>query len=260
MQGRRGLLAAIAALLVFTAPAGAASLYDGRGPRPRPDILYADAPRAPPLEKTGGWPPPPILVSGATAYRDGEFIYQDYLYDDHGARFTRDPGDPRSGDDTFSEPNGTYRYPTDPAFAQNAADLVELRVKPAADATLIRLTLNTLVDAQRVGAVIAIGDSPVPLPMRDGANASVPAQYFLTWHGDTAVLRDAATGTPVGPAPGVTIDAERRQVQISIPHSGWNPGTATWKMAAGLGVWDPAANQFAQPQQSATATQPGGAV
>src|SRR3954470_8905137 len=107
MRGRRALLAATVALLVFAPPPGAASLYSGRGPRPGPDILYADAPRAPQLENTGVWHAPPILVSGATAYRDGEFLYQDFLYDDHGGRFTRDPNDPRSGDDTFSEPNGT---------------------------------------------------------------------------------------------------------------------------------------------------------
>ena len=246
-------------MLAVVAPtAGAASLYDGRGPRPGPDILYADAPRAPQLENTGEWRAAPILVSGATAYRDGEFLYQDYLYDDHGARYSRDQSDPRSGDDTFSEPNGTYRYPTDPAFAQNAADLVELRVKPSADSTLIRLTLNTMLDAQRVGGVIAIGDSAVPLAMPDGANATVPAQYFLTWHGGSAVLRDAATQATIGPAPGVAIDAERRQVEIRVSHSAWNPGTGTWKMAAGLGVWDAAANRFAQPQGSATATEPGG--
>src|SRR3954453_3838234 len=212
MRGRRVLLAATVALLVLAAPAGAASLYSGRGPRPGPDILYADPPRAPQLENTGDWHAPPILVSGATAYRDGEFLYQDYLYDDHGARYSRAPNDERSGDDTFSEPNGTYRYPTDPAFAQNAADLVELRVKPGAGATLIRLTLNTLNDAQRVGAVIAIGDSAVPLPMPDVANATVPARYYLTWHGGTAAQRDAATGAEVGPAPSVAVDSERRQI------------------------------------------------
>src|SRR4051812_48933752 len=258
MRGGRGLPAGTAALLFFAARGAAASLHAGGGPRPGPDTLSAAAPRAPQLENTGGWRAPPILVSGATAYRDGEFIYQDYLYDDHGARFTRDPGDPRSGDDTFSEPNGTYRYPTDPAFAQNAADLVEFRVKRSTDSTLFRLTLNTLNDAQRVGAVIAIGDSAVPLPMPDGANATVPARYFLTWHGGTAVLRDAATGTEVGPAPSVAVDSERRQIQISVPHTAWDPSVGQWKMAAGLGVWDPAANQFAQPQQSATETQPGG--
>src|SRR5829696_6646996 len=259
LQGRFCIrAAAIAALLTFAAPAGAASLYDGRGPRPGPDILYADPPRAPQLENTGEWRAAPILVSGATAYREGEFLYQDFLYDDHGARYRRDSGDPRSGDDTFSEPNGTYSYPRDPVYAQNAADLVELRVKPSSGSTLFRLTLNTLLDAERVGGVIAIGDSAVPLPIPDGANASVPAQFFLVWHGGTATLKDAVTGASVGSAPAVAVDSERRQIEIRVPHSGWNPGTGTWKMAAGVGLWDTAAGQFAQPQGSATQTQPGG--
>jgi hypothetical protein len=262
VRGRNlhSVAAAAAALILCAAPARAASLYDGPGPRPGPDILYADAPRAPQLENTGDWKAPPILVSGATAYRDGEFLYQDFLYDDHGGRYTRDQNDERSGDDTFSSPNGTYRYPTGPGYEQNAADLVEFRVKPVAGATLFRLTLNTMTDPTLAAATIAIGDSPAPLPMPDGANASVPAQYFLTWHGDTAVLRDAVTGVAVTPAPAVTVDQERRQVQISVPNAAWNPGTSTVKMAAGVGLWDKAADQYAQPQGSATADTPGGAA
>src|SRR5215213_3482644 len=259
LQGRIcALVAAIAVLSAMPASVEAAGLYSGPAPRPGPDILYADAPRAPQLENTGEWRAPPILVSGATAYRDGEFLYQDFLYDDHGARYSRDPDDPRSGDDTFSEPNGTYRYPTQAAYAQNAADLVELRVKPSSGSTLFRLTLNTMLDPELVGGVIAIGDSAVALPMPDGANATVPAQYFLTWHGGTAVLRAAVTGNTIAPAPGVTVDTERRQVEIRVPHAAWNPTIGQWKMAAGVGVWDSAANRFAQPQQSATDTQPGG--
>src|SRR5712691_154494 len=46
------------------------------GPRPGPAILYAKPPRAPQLENTGVWKAPPILVSGADAYRDGEWLYQ----------------------------------------------------------------------------------------------------------------------------------------------------------------------------------------
>jgi hypothetical protein len=262
VRGRNlhSVAAAAAALIVCAAPAHAASLFDGPGPRPGPDILYADAPPAPQLENTGDWKAPPILVSGATAYRDGEFLYQDFLYDDHGGRFSRDQNDERSGDDTFSESNGTYRYPTGPGYEQNAADLVEFRVKPVAGATLFRLTLNTMTDPTLAAATIAIGDSPAPLPMPDGANASVPAQYFLTWHGGTAVLRDAVTGVAITPAPAVTVDQERRQIQISVPDAAWNPGTSTVKMAAGVGLWDKASDRYAQPQTSATADTPGGAA
>ena len=56
LQGTKRVLAtAAAALAVAATPAGAASLYDGPGPRPGPDILYADPPRAPQLENTGDW-------------------------------------------------------------------------------------------------------------------------------------------------------------------------------------------------------------
>jgi len=91
------------------------SLYSGPGPRPGPDILYAAATVAPQLENVGIWSAAPILVSGASAYRGGEFLYQDFLYDDHGAAEIPDPTDPRSGGDLFSKPNGTYTYPTDAA-------------------------------------------------------------------------------------------------------------------------------------------------
>ncbi len=114
----------------MAAPASASSLYSGPGPRPGPSILYETPAVAPELTNTGIWHAPPILVSGTTAYRDGEFLYQDYLYDDHGAHEVPDPTDPRASGDTFSKPNGTYTYPTGPGYANDAADLVEFRVKP----------------------------------------------------------------------------------------------------------------------------------
>src|ERR687898_127083 len=141
---RTAALAGLAATLVgaTAAPAGDASPYRGAAPRPGPDILYSAPVVAPQLTNAGVWRADPILVSGASSYRDGEFVYQDFLYDDHGARLARDPSDPRSGDDTFSGANGTYTYPSDRVYADNAADLVELRVKPVAQATAFRLTLN----------------------------------------------------------------------------------------------------------------------
>ena len=163
-----GAVLGVVAYLVAANAAWAdeASLYRGAAPRPGPDILYADPAAAPQLTNAGPWRAQPILVSGASAYRDGEFVYQDYLYDDHGAKGPRDPGDPRAGDDTFSQANGTYTYPSDAAYGGNAADLVELRVKPVAGATAFRLTLNTMLDPAKVAATIAIGDSAAPLPFR----------------------------------------------------------------------------------------------
>jgi hypothetical protein len=78
----------VVATIGGAAPAGAdrASLAGGPGQRPGPDLLYARPSVAPQLENAGAWRAEPILVSGATAYRRGEFLYQDFLYDDRGAR------------------------------------------------------------------------------------------------------------------------------------------------------------------------------
>src|SRR5229473_7250973 len=192
--------------------AGGTSLYSGPGPRPGPDVLYGAPAVAPQLENVGVWSAAPILVSGASAYRGGEFLYQDFLYDDHGAAEVPDPTDPKAGGNLFSKPNGTYTYPTDPAYANDAADVVELRVKPLSDATAFRLTLNTLKDASLVAFSIAIGGTPGVLrSFPAGANVQAPADLFLTVHpagtGMAGDLVNAATGQPVGgPAPPVVGD------------------------------------------------------
>src|SRR3954454_4238544 len=219
MIGRWGLIAVTAALCA-AAPAHAASLYDGPGPRPSPDFLYAPATTAPHLTIASPWKADPILVSGASAYRQGEFLYQDFLYDDHGAAGAFDPADPRTAGNLFSKPDGTYTYPTDPKYANNAADIVELRVKPLANATAFRLTLNSMKDPSLIGASIAIGGDPaVAVPFPHGANAKAPADLFLTVNpGGLAELTKAATGQPApGGAPTVTVDQGRRQIDIRVP-------------------------------------------
>jgi hypothetical protein len=229
------------------------------GHRPGPNILYAPAPRAPQLENTGPWEAEPILVSGATAYRSGEFLYQDYLYDDRGAAGTRDPNDPFSpGDFSFSPKFGTLTYPTDPVFANNAADLVELRVKSLPDATAFRITLNTLRDPTRTAFTIAIGDSAQPHAWPDGAGVSSPAELFLTVHGDQAELIDAAQGTARLPSPAVSVDKLRRQIEVRVPRAAWNPGTSVVRLTAGVGIWDTAAGRYAAPRLTASESSPGG--
>jgi hypothetical protein len=247
------------------ASADSSSLYHGPSPRPGPDILYEPPATAPQLTNGPGWSAPSILVSGASAYRSGEFLYQDFLYDDHGANGNqRDQNDPRgqaagTSSDLFSAPNGTYTYPTDPAYAMNAADLVEFRVKPAADHTAFRITLNTLKDARLYGITIAIGGKPgVELPMPDGANTTAPADMFLTVHGVQAKIVDAVTKADLGSV-AVNVDQERRQIEVSVPHAIWDPTGKTVRLAAGVGLWDNAANKYLIPQQNADATHPGGA-
>ena len=153
-----------AVALLAAGPADGASLPSvATGHRPGPDVLYAPAAEAPHFENAAPWRAEPMLVSGGTSYRDGELVHQDFLYDDHGAAGAQDPEDPFNAlEFLFSPKHGTLTYPTDPAFANNAADLVELRVKPLADATAFRVTLNHVADPARTAFTIALGSSAVP--------------------------------------------------------------------------------------------------
>lgn len=245
--------------------ATSSSLYSGPAPSPGPAILYRAPAAAPQLSNSGVWRAPAILVSGASAYRDGEFLYQDWLYDDHGSHEVPDPSDPRSQGDTFSKPDGTYTYPTGPGYDNNAADLVEFRVKPLSSATALRITLNALENPKLVAFSIAIGGTPGTVyrfPV--GANVTAPADLFLTVHpaggAMVADLTHASSGAPVsGPAPQVRVDGTRRQIEVDVPHADWNPGQSTVRFAMGVGLWDNSSGRYLLPQATADATHPGGA-
>ncbi|MGH3355569.1 MAG: hypothetical protein ACRDOJ_06695, partial [Nocardioidaceae bacterium] len=75
----------LSASLSLSLPSGSLPSVDS-GAAPGPDVLYAPAPAAPQLEnRDPRFTAEPLLVSGNEAYADGEYLYQDYLYDDYGA-------------------------------------------------------------------------------------------------------------------------------------------------------------------------------
>jgi hypothetical protein len=260
MLNSRGLIARISLLLgtvpVAMALTAAMAQANGVSVRPGPEILYAPPAVAPQLENTGIWHASPILVSGASAYRDGEFLYQGFLYDDHGAATSPLPTPPT----TNLAALGTYTYPTGPGYAGNAANLIEFRMRPLGNATAIRLTYNTLLDPDLVATTIALGNSAVPYPIPHGANAEEPAQVFVTIHGSTADVVDAKTGTEMAIHIPVSVDTYRRQVQVLVPYSAFDPrGQTAVRVAAATGLWDVAGNRYLIPQSTADGTNPGGA-
>src|SRR5688572_14029716 len=89
------------------------------GARPGPDVLYAAAPAAPQLEnRNARFSAAPVLVSGHEAYVDGEYLYQDHIYDDYGSDTNG------TGGTSLSPRRGDINYPTNFArYAGNAADL-----------------------------------------------------------------------------------------------------------------------------------------
>lgn len=239
----------LAALLALTAPAAASLPRVSSGPRPGPDVLYEKPARAPQLTSARPFRAEPILVSGATAYRRGEFLYQDFLYDSHGAAGRRDPDDPFGQiDHAFSPKAGTLTYPSDPSFANDAADLVELRVRPVRGATLLRVTLNVL--HPRSAFTIAIGGSDGPVPWPHGAGVVSPAARFLTVHGTAVEGMEGATAR---------VDRRRRQVTVRVPHTAWRPAGVV-RLAAGTGLWDDQAGEYLAPAPQRTPTRPGGGL
>ena len=238
-------------------------------PRPGPDLLYWPAAVAPQLENVGVWQAPPILISGANAYRSGEFLYQDFLYDDHGAEGTVPLPLPSLNlsdaatvlTSLFALPTGSYKYPTGAGYNGNAADFVELRVKPLADSTALRVTLNTLLDPSLMAFSVAIGGQEGKVyPFPFGANVTAPADFFLTVHpGDAGLVGEwtrASDGAALGLA-SVSVDLLRRQVEVRVPHAVWDPGRNSVRLAAGVGLWDASGHRYLLPQLLATASAPG---
>jgi hypothetical protein len=248
------LLAAGGLVAWFAQPAAGLDSASAAAPvAPGPAVLNAPAPAAPQLENTGVWQAKPTMICHTSAYRAGEYVHQGCVYDDQGAQLV--PTNWPEHSLTFA-----YTYPTDPAYRANAADLVEVRVKPLADATAFRITFNTMTDPELVGTTIALGNSLLPREAPHGANTRMPAEKFVTVHGRSADIIDAATGTKSSATPSVSVDVERRQVEVRVPHSAYDPGSRSVRIAAASGLWDRAAGKFLLPQAVADATHPGGAL
>ena len=176
-----------------------------------PDILHSALPTSPQLENTGFWRAPPILISGTTAYRDGEFLYQDFLYDDR-----------------------ALTYPDDPKrLARNAADFVEVRLKPLKSATAIRITLNSMLDPNAAAVTIGFGSNARALPIPHNAGAKMPAKVFVTAHGCSGDVVRAADGAALA-RPLVTTDLKRRQFQIEVPYRDFDPRGRTVRVGAAV--------------------------
>lgn len=234
-RGRRaaGVAAAVAVALSVLPSVAAAEVADGttrtaigtlQGPgaeRPGPDLLY-EAPRTDPgTAPAGRFVRPASGVSGTTVVGDGELVWTGWPYDDHGADTIPLPllnellgADPAVTDQLFSARTGDLIYPTDrDRFAANAADLVEVRVRPDTDGLALRFTLNTLL-AEAVPAV-AVGidrtgsDEDVDWGRGLGTLGPTGVDHVLWTDGVDADL----DGTPLT----ATTDLARGTIEVVVP-------------------------------------------
>jgi len=263
-RSKRGLAVGVAVLAVCAIPAaaGAALPSVGSGQAPGPPLLYGPEPQAPQLSTAAPFTAEPLLVSGTDAYRDGEYVYQDYLFDDRGADSVPGPGNRPGADDAgFSPTAGDVQYPTAPKYAGNVADLVELRIKPTATDIVYRVTLNSLVDPDTTVVGIGIDTNPggvaLPVTWPNGAGVSSPGlDHFITAWGTGGELRSpaGAAPTPLSGANGsVSVDTTTKQMTITVPRTLLDPGTSTWRYVAGTGLWDSAGNAWKTPGPGSSA-------
>lgn len=247
-------LVALLSVVVLFGVASPAASADSLPASAGPDLLRQPPATAPQLTNSGPWQAPPILISGAVAYRQGEFIYQDWLYDDKGAKGSAD-SNYQPANANSEKGTGTYTYPSGSGYYNNTADLVEVRIRRSLNGTLFRVTFNTLENPDLVGFTIALGTATSSTKQYPyGANVSGPADLFVTVHGSTAVV----SGGPSGASASVSVDTTRKQFTVTVPDSTWQP-PSQFTVAVGAGLWDQANDRYLIPAANRTTTQPGGA-
>src|SRR5829696_8616937 len=233
---RRLLLATVAGLLAAAPAAHAGSLpsFD-TGPRPGPPLLYSAPPHVPQLENSAPFRARPLLVSGTDAYRRGEYLYQDYLFDDHGAETGAATSLP--GTAGFSPASGDLAYPAGARYANNAADIVELRIRPTRDAIVYRVTLGAVLDddATAIGIGVDTDRRGGRVAWPHGAGLSSPGlDRFITAWGSGGEVTKLPGGKPARLPPGaVRVDRRTNQMTIRVSRRLMDPGRATWRYVAG---------------------------
>jgi pimeloyl-ACP methyl ester carboxylesterase len=102
------------------------------------------------------WSGQPTLISGTSRLDHGEWIYTDFVYDDYGADTGPAWGQPNVV--SLASTVGDARYPDGKAYADNAADIVEVRAKAVGDDLQIRVLLQTITKASTLAIWVEAND------------------------------------------------------------------------------------------------------
>ncbi len=231
----------------------------------------------------------PLMVASHEKYEAGEYVYQDYVFDDFGAETTGGPFNtafitsPATGNATPDAANfrtGDLAYPSNTArFGDNAADLVELRILPRATEVLYRITLNTQLakdttmvaiawnkDANTTGgsSTLNLGTGTVAEGNHGTSGVTVPGsdEVIYLWNntaggGGQHIAFTSATAGSVTPL-AVEVDLASNQMTVAVPRSIHTPSGALWKYVLMSGLHD-GNGSWLRPAQNASATVPGGA-
>lgn len=240
------------------------------GERPGPTLLYLPPVESPQLQNHNPrFVAAPILVQGQEAYVNGEYLYQDFIYDDYGSDVSNDDANETgvtvgNSDLNGLEPRvGDIDYPTNFArYGGNAADLLEFRVAPGVSDTAYRISLNTLLEADTTITAIAFdmdrdATTGVSTLNRDpGAPFLGTDEVITLWGTGAEHVKFGAGGAMTVTPLNITTNLVANQMWVFVPKNLHNPvGDVAITVATGL--YDPASGGWLRPAAAPTATQPG---
>jgi hypothetical protein len=227
-----------------------------------------DAPKA---AKGHAWRAEPAMISNVGLYRNHEFVYQDYIYDDHGAntdgrdRFDAplgmpgpdpaDPVNPRMSPAPLVNWAGDFTYAAANEHMDTIADLIEFRVAADESAVHYRFRLGDMTAPD--GAVIAmcvdedgsISTGLADWPFGAGHTEQLGCDRFYTIFGSGAQVTDAAgqTGDLAQLGGAVEANVDEALIELRVPRSLADPGDRRWRYYVASGLWDAAAKTWSKP-------------
>ena len=238
-------------------------------------LLAACQPQSPPADDKAAsahqWTGEAAMISNFGVYRKHEFIFQDYIHDDHGANtdgldrvdlpFGTSGPDPNNPTDVRMSPAPIINYAGDYLYAapnnhmDDVADLIEFRV--AADNAnvyyRIQLADMTAPDSSVVGICVDEDLNPgtglATWPFGAGITTQLGCDHIYTVFGAGAFVTDAKGAstdlTKLGGA--VATDVNDGFIDVRVPKSVADPGKGSWRYFVASGIWDAANQQWSAP-------------
>ena len=196
------------------------------------------------------WRAEPTMIAGTGRYASGEYVWTDYPFDDDGTGSFQYPGERQPLIATEGGPGVANERGQ--RYGANAADVVELRA--TADEAflhlLVRLNFLNAVDSTVVGfAIDADGDPATGVgAWPRGARVTTPGtELFVTAFGACAYVTDATGEVALDAIGGAAAVATADNViELALPRALFGDADRL-RIAAGAGVWDPAAGRWMVP-------------
>jgi dienelactone hydrolase len=206
-------------------------------------------------------------VSGRDAYVEGEYLFQDFVYDDNGANTTPTGDSPNPAPDShaFGPMSGDVVYPDDSGrekaakkYVNNAADLLEFRTRLTGDGRVhYRFTLTTMRKSDVAAVALGIDTGGLARETDWGyglGDLGAPVDTVLVTWGEGAELDGQRLADL--PGAGVDVSVDHNQIDVVLP---LQPDGETWRHYLVTGLWDGEAGAFKQIRDQPTADEPGGA-